>query len=113
MTQKHVHHSAYALFLVLGVNTTRAETENEGTRELLPTPKCCCTQLKDDGMLVTTEGHARGRVVLRVHPLGSLVAPADPVILSLGDGDLLFGWFTQTPAGVRLLEETPEDLLIN
>src|SRR5467141_1868853 len=42
MTQKHVQVFAYAVLLILGVSTAWAEGKKEGSRELLPAPKCCC-----------------------------------------------------------------------
>jgi hypothetical protein len=69
--------------------------------------------VQDEVVMVTTEWHARGRVTYRIHPVGDLMAPADPVLLPLGHGEVILGWSTQTPAGIRLLEEAPEDTLIN
>src|SRR5262249_23191057 len=68
---------------------------------------------RDGVVLVTTQSQARGRAVTKVHPVGDLVSPAEPVMLPLGKGDILYGWLTPTRGGPRILEETPEDELIN
>ena len=40
--------------------------------------------------------------------------PSDFIlILRMRDGDIFFGWSAQTPGGMRLWEETPEEMLID
>ena len=212
MTQKYVQVSAYAVLLILGVGTARAETKKETTREVLPAPKSCgetagccaascCTAapscsagsketclecrlgklcsvdfketpleevldhfrestginivadepalteagvslqrpitlrvegiplkktlqmllhqahlsyvVQDGVVLITTEAQARGKLTCKIHPVGDLLAPADPLILPLGQDDVFLAWSMHTPAGMRLLDETPEETLIN
>jgi hypothetical protein len=69
--------------------------------------------IKDKVLLVTTEAQARGEMISRIHPLGNLLSPADPIILPTANGEVFFGWSSPTPAGMRLLEETPEESLID
>jgi hypothetical protein len=69
--------------------------------------------VQDGVVLITTESQARGKLTCRIHPVGDLLSPADPLILPIGQSDVFLGWSMHTPAGMRLLDETPEETLIN
>lgn len=69
--------------------------------------------IKDGALLVTTEAQARGQALYQIHRVGDLLPPADPIILPTREGDVFFGWSSHTPAGMRLLDETPEESLMD
>ena len=110
MTQKHVQISAYAVFLIFSVSTAWAEATKQNNRELLPAPKSCCTDCCSEP---ATCSACAGKMVNRIHPVGDLLSTAEPIILRMTRGDVLFGWSTPTPGGMRLLDETPEEMLID
>src|SRR5438132_12291919 len=107
MTQNRVQISAYAVLLVLGVSTAWAEVKQQVNRELLPAPKSCCAECCSEPASCPA---CAGKMVYKIHPVGDLLSPADPIILRMGTGDVFFGWSSQTPGGMRLSEETPEEM---
>jgi hypothetical protein len=70
--------------------------------------------IKDNVLQITTvDLQAGDKTVSKIYPVGNLVSPAEPIILPLAGGDVFFGWSTRTPAGLRLLDDTPEESLMN
>jgi hypothetical protein len=69
--------------------------------------------VKGNVLQISSEAPAGDKVISKIYPVGNLVLQAEPIILPTAGGDVFFGWSTRTPTGARLLDNTPEEELMD